>query len=718
MDRVLRAIVGSALIAALLGHSALAGASPVLTLAGAASTGFAFETTDEHFSHRFRVVSGNDEAVRAFAVEVPDFQSQAGRDIETRWSWESDGVVPTSISPGHSATFPVEATFRRPGIYTTEIALLFGRTRAAFPVRVTRLESPADAPGPAQVEAVGPMQTTFMVGEDPVLRVRLRNLTHSDQYLSGPTLASFGSKRASGDSVQASGPWVSCDIGAGVEVERDGERTIPCAFRDVKTAGRFEGVLRLTQSGRKPVDVTFTLVGRDPWLWAILCISTGVIASYFVRTYQQRTRQRTIQQRDLARVVETLRTLATRPASARPERLETFCWKELEELRTAVRDGDAGLDERIARVQARVALALDIADVAVEIARLSGDDQVDARNTLEGVIEAACASSLDAEAVRTSLVSINVRARERSALAIQLKATRAEVEANRPALPAALRTQLEQTVEHGLREASKQLDADNLPAARHSLSAARLALARLLAQALEGELDGPHKVAIQPATWAALKAELKGRLDAVTSAADVRVATDGYSRVLERYADAVLDALEAAIRTERRAFAAPGAEAKLKELDDMLARLTAARGAAIVVRLREFRALEGELTDFKTAQSSQPTKHTVSLRQPGGATTPAPVLSEMASTAAPAPTTWLASREFQERVQARDELVAVVLLVFAIALGLKVLWFDNPTWGGAEGYLVAFLWGLGVYTVGNVSFAGLAGLRDNLTKAG
>lgn len=53
-----------------------------------------------------------------------------------------------------------------------------------------------------------------------------------------------------------------------------------------------------------------------------------------------------------------------------------------------------------------------------------------------------------------------------------------------------------------------------------------------------------------------------------------------------------------------------------------------------------------------------------------------------------------------ETIRRYDLLLNVGLLNIATVLALKLLWADNPTWGGAGDFAVAFLWGLGLQQVG------------------
>jgi hypothetical protein len=63
-----------------------------------------------------------------------------------------------------------------------------------------------------------------------------------------------------------------------------------------------------------------------------------------------------------------------------------------------------------------------------------------------------------------------------------------------------------------------------------------------------------------------------------------------------------------------------------------------------------------------------------------------------------------------------DLLLNVAVLIIAAMIGLTVLWFDDPIWGGWRSYTVAFLWGLGAQQVGGASFEGITSLTRKLTE--
>jgi hypothetical protein len=69
----------------------------------------------------------------------------------------------------------------------------------------------------------------------------------------------------------------------------------------------------------------------------------------------------------------------------------------------------------------------------------------------------------------------------------------------------------------------------------------------------------------------------------------------------------------------------------------------------------------------------------------------------------------------QKWLRTADVLILALMLVAATVAGHKMLWQDNPTWGGMNDRLLALLWGFGFHQVSY--FAGLSGLLERVLKA-
>lgn len=71
--------------------------------------------------------------------------------------------------------------------------------------------------------------------------------------------------------------------------------------------------------------------------------------------------------------------------------------------------------------------------------------------------------------------------------------------------------------------------------------------------------------------------------------------------------------------------------------------------------------------------------------------------------------------ELTARVKSLDNLVDGVAVVSAAVLGILLIWEPNAGWGRPTDLIAAFLWGMGLHTVGTSTFEGILGLRAKLS---
>jgi hypothetical protein len=67
------------------------------------------------------------------------------------------------------------------------------------------------------------------------------------------------------------------------------------------------------------------------------------------------------------------------------------------------------------------------------------------------------------------------------------------------------------------------------------------------------------------------------------------------------------------------------------------------------------------------------------------------------------------------RVKLLDNLVDGVAVVGAAVLGVVLIWEPNAGWGQPTDLIAAFLWGMGLHTVGSSTFEGILGVRAKLS---
>jgi hypothetical protein len=68
--------------------------------------------------------------------------------------------------------------------------------------------------------------------------------------------------------------------------------------------------------------------------------------------------------------------------------------------------------------------------------------------------------------------------------------------------------------------------------------------------------------------------------------------------------------------------------------------------------------------------------------------------------------------ELNRRIRGIDWTLQIAVAAVAIVLGLKLLWVDDPVWGGWGSWLAAFFWGLGLHQV--ATFQSTASLLETI----
>lgn len=73
------------------------------------------------------------------------------------------------------------------------------------------------------------------------------------------------------------------------------------------------------------------------------------------------------------------------------------------------------------------------------------------------------------------------------------------------------------------------------------------------------------------------------------------------------------------------------------------------------------------------------------------------------------------TKQLTAHVKSLDNLVDVVAVIGAAVLGVVLIWEPNAGWGQPTDLVAAFLWGMGLHTVGSSTFEGILGLRAKLS---
>jgi hypothetical protein len=567
----------------------------------------------------------------------------------------------------------------------------------------------------------------------------VRDIGGGEQILGPPRLRNMTLKRAGTDPISAEAQLVGIQFGGvqspkGLVLPADGEEKLVLTMTGLSEPGRYDGVLRLMALGRNPADIPFALIVRESWVAAALLVGIGVLLSFLIRRYFSTGRTRLIRQAAIARLSRQLMAVAEHspPDSESARRVLNTIEHSMDVLAGDLAgDRTLDLDERIAVVRGRMALYEELTGISRRMAGLSADKRAEVRGTLEqqaDVLSRQGTSRQELVSVADALAGIKMGALERRALAEASTALDRAINQQRACLPGDRVRRLDEVVGREFSEAMDHFERDELAAARKTLTNARLLFARFLAEGLNAQLAESPPPGLTEGAWANVRNEVLGALGEIDVSTDADAAVLKYRRAAGRFSRALIEGLTRAARARsRELLIIPLGAAENQRLAQVLEAVEKALKDAseqepetAMGSYRDARALyERALEDMHPPTAIR--EHDVA----GG---PETTLDRghrtndaggwvVALVPELAPRVQSAALPIDRQIESADLAAQVSLLVLAVLSGLKVLWLDDPAWGGKGAYLTALLWGAGLHAAGNAAFEGLQRLRERLTKA-
>ncbi|MEI9941688.1 MAG: hypothetical protein WDO69_31115 [Pseudomonadota bacterium] len=709
--------------------------APAVVVIGASPDGFRFRSSDPKFSHRFQIVAANAEVVGPIAYVLPKLQDAAGGDWLTQSRWAT-GKPPESVTMTNSAELLVEATLPDLGEYATELLLVFGDTRIAYRVVVTRVAAAVSAVQELQVDLVGSTMVQLESApweSEAMLHLLLRETSGTARLLPRPELSFLDLKGAGTDSFQSPGQLQVLVLdGSGVQdtisLAPNRLHRLDLTLASVLSAGTYQGSLRIRpDQDRKAVDVPFTVQVRRPWWLAAGFILLGVVVSTWLRWYLTKGRDQALWQRDLDELQARVASLEGASLGEEESRVLEKCRTELAELRAKLEDARSPLTQApdfapgIANLSNKLGLLGSLRALYRQVQAIPPSARAALRATLDEQAEKLIAAIKPEElsAVNQALAQVKVRGAQRAALIETLQRTTQLLDASGASLgnaegPAVLEARA------ALRAVQTQLDQDQLPEAQAELSKVRGRVAGVLALGLKSELAGAAPESVGEARWLEIRADVGRLLDSVVELveADPEAAVDGYARALALYATLSMSAAIETVRDNMVRVANSELEHKAElsqELAKLMQELAASEHASPSEALAMLRRTDRALRDLKPRMSDEAVRAKVAAvtateRAPGAWAVPEPAVIARASAVMDT------MRSPRRPVAETDRDATLILLVIALASGLKALWLGDAVWGSLGDYLTAVLWGLGLHSVGNVAFEGLGGLWTKFSK--
>jgi hypothetical protein len=670
---------------------------------------------DPAVSYPLTVENRGPAEVKKLEVIVSSFVSPGGDSVSPTLSITNSQT--SEAAPGSSVTIDVpaggsvplrlEAVLPKAATYRAVVRLVSGgKVLVNFPIEIARTKS----------------QQPVEIGDLPAAQVTAGFLhgvfSHSFQataYSTGgtavlhPPVLQSATRKPKSDS--AAGVAASLQLGPGspVTVAPGPPQEVPFKILNLQGPGRYDATIRFPASGYQPIEKTVTVYVRDSAWVAVMWIALGVLVSLLVHAYTARIRPRLVVQQRVSAMFADLNALQTHAGGdeASRELVQQVSnnianrWDELGRKRRAPTAEEFDLfDEIVQNLRPWIELRRQL--LATRPASISRK-LMPALEKAKGAFTRADPVAADVQASVKDLEDLPAKIRDEviAELRIQLQSFEAELKKDsRPEV---------KTILDKLPQVVKQLDQGDVKAALSALDLIRGDYLRLLAEDLKIRINATQPpTGVEPDKWRELTAAIQKDLADLDEIVDSEEKMQAFRGTLKSYLTVVLESLGAF------AVAKIPANARLainKKLLDVKKEIEAGNLASA---WRNLEALEKEISSKAQAgamggaeaAAADALKAAVAPAAAVGALDLIDIVdaappSEVLRRAGAAPAA-------ERRIGTFDLLLTAVVLLVAIAIGLQALWTDNPTWGGWQSYLAAFVWG---FALDQFTHAGVLALR-------
>lgn len=624
-------------------------------------------------------------------------------------------MVKVELAAGAFVEVTVAATLQLDGVYKGELLLIQGAKQRVVPLQITVSPKPKPAPVELPIASIGGTAIKVTGGSGVKVPVLVHNMGSAPLKVEATVVAVTRVDKADNPTIRVAIPDAQTretakPIAAGSiekfeldlsHLDDAGIYSVEAVFQHVPGDGTYQ-----------PKSIVMTVYKRDyAWL-AALCIAIGAALAWFIRWFVSDGNDRLTARGSFALLSEQVRTFRTGVTqeqiliAARALELDTA--DRQRELRWGGKVDAANV--ALKRGQIRFALLQEVAEAQSVLAKLSGAGQEGARKTIDlalSYVRVDPATDEKLAECRQRVKDLALRAAWREQLGKQLAEIRAAISRQKPVAGAALSRDL-LAIEQALGSADSLLAGDSLDKADELVRAQRDALVVAGVGELRRVADKAKVPAgVQSDAWTTVAEELQAHADDAAA---------------NKPLDARLDALQAGqclyfktIATGLAALATSKAskgDSRADQLQKMAAELLA------VVPRDPFEA--GALAAKHASEIAKPDPKGVSKGQVGTETGASPlptswlplVLSTMTAVFKPSAAPASADR-LRAEIGSYRWLTNAAVFTIAVATGIKVLYLDNPAWGGWPAYLLAFLWGAGIQVTGD-TFAGIVGTRAKL----
>jgi hypothetical protein len=715
---------------------------PVLKVSGVTEPGgIKLTSGDTAWRYRFRIESMNLAPVDALSVSVGPLTGPNGAQVETQWKIDGkSGPKSTVAVPGLGAVEgEVSATLSLTGGYAGTVTLIYADRRESIPLIVTRAK-----PQPA-VELLGietGRGTSFWLGGDSSFWFTLQGTSGQKVTLDLPAIAAFSRRGPNQSKLQAQfqGIQVSGEDGKEltqpVVLEPGKPQRMRVTIRNLDEAGEYLGTLRVTAPDMQPIDQPLTLLMKDSIWIAIILIFIGVLGSYLLRQWVKLVRPRLVRQQRVQALLDDLERLAGESTSKSTA---------AQEVLGALRNRLDGMSEQLVLGTAQnIEVTLEEINQKLSLfprwtealSRVAAMEPANLRSPLQGRLDQIETFLRGKEVQNLSDHSDFLDGlRNQIIIAVRNELTTKIAEFRDDVAQQRVVTQLAASrfdpIVQQLDDAEKLAQSDHPDSAHAPIQKARGLYAALLAEELDTIVAGSARPpALSAPDWKqeqdAVRAE--SRLACNQAVANPDAANLHYQAAYTRYLKVLAGAMKKDI--DDRTLAYQPQAAFTSEMRDKLVGIKERMNTVIhEAEAKQFRSAARKYAEAKQDLESliaSIAQKGVSMGVAGVAVAVPNVVSSgqapvaTATLGAPTASSVREPREklavdwFRQLLFTGDTLVLLGTVIIAVLLGLKLLYLDDPTWGGGNAYLIAILWGVGLHQVSGSAFEGLVGLKERL----
>jgi len=608
------------------------------------------------------------------------------------------------------------------GDYSGEFSIVVDGKRQLVPLKITR----ALKDSPIRIEEVA--QTRATLGDQLPLRVRVQETEGVPYRFRRPEVVRLDQKDGAA-LVQAKylTPRVLMPDGKGapeiIPLGANQMLNLQIVIDGMDEPGAYSGVLRVTSDTRKIVDKAFEIgLRRGAWFAGIM-IFIGVVISTGLRGWLTSARPAIVLRQSAAATREKLFAFrdAERDLNDEEHRIIGAIASNLDALMNPDADQSAAeLQTKLDVIRRKITLLPDWVSLRRRLDGVQPPSIGDAvRTHYDSVTALLKGNALDQPATESNLTSLQTTWPNEldAAVASSLRTAIGQFRQEIARLPDVQKDAM-RPYDRALEQVNGLAVKDLIARAPAALREARKAYAAIVIKAMQDMVAAaPNPVGITPANWATLQQSLREQLVRAAAEPDETDQIEAWKRARIFWLREVSKGLGVRIK-ETQARANDKAKPILQDAANTLAGVEPALQANNIEAAQV--AYESAVKRYKDAQAEDNTLGVTGggpVPADGGVGTGAPnevIMAAAANAVGIVLGGATSAAAIALRLFVADAVLFVVLSIIAVMVGLNLLYYDKPTWGGATDIAAALLWGFGLHSVAGNAFQGIQGLASQI----